>query len=188
MVAGLPGSAQGGFSSVPPRRSLVGLRGRDHHRHGRLGGPRLAVDHRPGRPDHQRHDHQHRGPGHHRLPDRHHQPDLAAVGRQASRPSSPPSRLTDLPIVGWLFNMFLNQGPDHDVGHRPRRSSCRSCSSARAGACAPAPVGEHPRAAETVGHRRHPAALPQRHPGRHLRRPRGRLVHARLRQRRSRTA
>jgi simple sugar transport system permease protein len=65
-------------------------------------------------------------------------------------PFVPPEWLTDLPVVGWLFDMFLNQGPITmsvivlavvlQVLLFRSRWGLRTRS-----------VGEHPRAAETVG-------------------------------------
>ena len=65
-------------------------------------------------------------------------------------PYVPPEALTDLPLVGWLFNMFLNQGPITmsvlvlavilQVLLFRSRWGLRTRS-----------VGEHPKAAETVG-------------------------------------
>jgi simple sugar transport system permease protein len=65
-------------------------------------------------------------------------------------PFVPPEALTDLPFVGWLFNMFLNQGPITmsvivlavvmNILLFRSRWGLRTRS-----------VGEHPKAAETVG-------------------------------------
>ena len=65
-------------------------------------------------------------------------------------PFTPPEALTDLPFVGWIFNMFLNQGPITmsvivlavvmNVLLFRSRWGLRTRS-----------VGEHPKAAETVG-------------------------------------
>jgi simple sugar transport system permease protein len=65
-------------------------------------------------------------------------------------PFVPPEWLTDLPVVGWLFDMFLNQGPITmsvivlaivmQILLFRSRWGLRTRS-----------VGEHPRAAETVG-------------------------------------
>ena len=65
-------------------------------------------------------------------------------------PYVPPEALTDLPLVGWIFNMFLNQGPITmsvivlalvmNVLLFRSRWGLRTRS-----------VGEHPKAAETVG-------------------------------------
>jgi ABC-type uncharacterized transport system permease subunit len=65
-------------------------------------------------------------------------------------PYVPPEALTDLPFVGWLFNMFLNQGPITmivivlavvmNILLFRSRWGLRTRS-----------VGEHPKAAETVG-------------------------------------
>ncbi len=65
-------------------------------------------------------------------------------------PFTPPEALTDLPFVGWLFNMFLNQGPITmgvifiavllNILLFRSRWGLRTRS-----------VGEHPKAAETVG-------------------------------------
>jgi simple sugar transport system permease protein len=65
-------------------------------------------------------------------------------------PYVPPEALTDLPFVGWIFNMFLNQGPITmsviflavvmNVLLFRSRWGLRTRS-----------VGEHPKAAETVG-------------------------------------
>ena len=65
-------------------------------------------------------------------------------------PYVPPEALTDLPLVGWIFNMFLNQGPITmsvivlavimNVLLFRSRWGLRTRS-----------VGEHPQAAETVG-------------------------------------
>lgn len=65
-------------------------------------------------------------------------------------PFTPPEALTDLPFVGWLFNMFLNQGPITmsviviaivlQILLFRSRWGLRTRS-----------VGEHPKAAETVG-------------------------------------
>jgi simple sugar transport system permease protein len=65
-------------------------------------------------------------------------------------PYIPPEALTDLPVVGWLFNMFLNQGPITmsvfllalvmQILLFRSRWGLRTRS-----------VGEHPKAAETVG-------------------------------------
>ncbi len=65
-------------------------------------------------------------------------------------PFIPPEALTDLPFVGWIFNMFLNQGPITmsvlilalilNVLLFRSRWGLRTRS-----------VGEHPKAAETVG-------------------------------------
>ena len=65
-------------------------------------------------------------------------------------PFTPPEALTDLPFVGWVFNMFLNQGPITmsvivlavvmNVLLFSSRWGLRTRS-----------VGEHPKAAETVG-------------------------------------
>lgn len=62
----------------------------------------------------------------------------------------PPSELTDLPVIGWIFDMFLSQGPIamsllvvvivFQVFLFKSRWGLRTRS-----------VGEHPRAAETVG-------------------------------------
>ena len=91
-------------------------------------------------------------------------------------PYTPPEALTDLPFVGWLFNMFLNQGPITMLGHRHRH---RAPDPALPLPLGPAhPLGRRaPQGRRDRGHRRHPAALPQRHPGRHLRGPGGCLVH-----------
>ncbi len=65
-------------------------------------------------------------------------------------PYVPPEALTDLPLVGWVFNMFLNQGPITmsvivlavimNILLFRSRWGLRTRS-----------VGEHPKAAETVG-------------------------------------
>ena len=98
-----------------------------------LRAPRLAVDLPPGGPDHQRHDHQHRRVRPDRLPRPADLEDLARRRRQL-RGLHPAGRAHDLPVVGWLFAMFLDQGPIamSRIVHRGRR--CRSCCSARAGA------------------------------------------------------
>ena len=63
---------------------------------------------------------------------------------------NPPHVLVDLPVVGWIFNMFLNQGPISItaiiviVGAQIWLFRSRWGLRTRA-------VGEHPRAAETVG-------------------------------------
>ena len=62
-----------------------------------------------------------------------------------------PTFLTDLPVVGWLFKAFLDQGPIAMSVIVPRRSSSRSCCSGRAGACARGPSASIPKAADTVG-------------------------------------
>ena len=51
----------------------------------------------------------------------------------------PPEALVDLPIVGWLFNMFLSQGPITMSVIVFVDRSCRSCCSGRAGASAREP-------------------------------------------------
>ncbi len=63
---------------------------------------------------------------------------------------TPPTNLTNLPVVGWLFSMFLNQGPISIsvivlvVGLQLWLFRSRWGLRTRA-------VGEHPKAAETVG-------------------------------------
>jgi hypothetical protein len=116
-----------------------------------LGPPRLALDLAASRPDHQRHDHQHRGVRRDRLP----RPADLQTRRQrrrrvrrlhaARRPS------TNLPVVGWILAMFLNQGPIAMstiivlvIGVQIWLFRSRWGLRTRA-------VGEHPRAAETVG-------------------------------------
>jgi general nucleoside transport system permease protein len=76
----------------------------------------------------------------------------ASSPRSAGRftPFTPPEALTDLPFVGWIFNMFLNQGPITmsvlalavimNILLFRSRWGLRTRS-----------VGEHPKAAETVG-------------------------------------
>ena len=61
----------------------------------------------------------------------------------------PPAGTHRLPVVGWFFNTFLNQGP---IAHRGSSSSIvpDPALPVPLGA-AHAAVGEHPRAAETVG-------------------------------------
>ena len=169
------------------RRSLSGMVA--------VARPRLAVDQRPGRPDHQRHDHQHRGARPDRLPQHAHLASSSPAGAGSFTPFDAARRgSTDLPLVGWLFDDVPAPGPDHDVG---RSSSSivlqillfRSRWGLRTRA-----VGEHPKAAETVGidvirlryrnvilggrlRRRSPAPVPARWrqqlvPGRDDRRPR----------------
>ncbi len=104
---------------------------------------------RTGGPDHQRHHHQHRRGRPHGLP------DLAAVqvipGRAGNfTPYRPPTELTDLPVVGWVFAMFLQQGPITMsvivIVVVMQVLLFRSRWGLRTRA-----VGEHPKAAETVG-------------------------------------
>ncbi len=118
---------------------LAGVVAGDRGRDARVGPPRLAVDLDPGRPDHQRDDHQHRRlrpdrlpqPAHHLAEPAPRAPALSAV-RPAGRADRPAVRRLDLRDV-------LRPGPDRDVGHLPGDRSCRSCSSGRAGACGRAP-------------------------------------------------
>ena len=77
--------------------------------------------------------------------------ELADGRRPVHRPGTPPTALTDLPVVGWLFDTFLDQGPITIVAARHRHRLPDRCCSGRAGACARRAVGEHPKAAETVG-------------------------------------
>ena len=91
------------------------------------------------------------------------------LGAGIFQPLVLPDFLVDLPLVGWMINGFFAHGPIAisvlflvvflQLWLFRSRWGLRT----RA-------VGEHPKAAETVGHRRHQAALPERHPGRHLRR------------------
>ena len=137
----------------------------------RLARPRLAVDLAPRRPDHQRHDHQHRRVRRHGLPEHAH---LAPTRRRApatSRRSRRRPQLTDLPIVGWLFAMFLNQGP---ITMSVIVIVDRAPGPPVPVALGPADAGRR-RASEgrrDGRHRRHPAALSQRPARRDLRRPR----------------
>ena len=78
-------------------------------------------------------------------------PELADGRRRVHGTSTPPAVL-DRPAARRLaLHDALRPGPDHDLAPVRRRSSSRSCCSGRAGACARRAVGEHPRAAETVG-------------------------------------
>ena len=91
----------------------------------------------------------------------------------------PPQELLDLPLVGWIFKMFLTSGPittsviifvdrppDHavPVALGPPDAGRRRASTGR----------RHRR------RRRHPRALPERDPRRHLRRPRRSLADPRV--------
>ena len=116
---------------------------------GDLAPPCLAVDQPADRPDHQRHDHQHRRVRDHRLPE---QRDLGGVAdeRRPVREDHAADGADDLPVVGWLFTTILNQGPI--------TISLLVCAvvlqillfRSRWGLRTRA-VGEHPKAAETVG-------------------------------------
>ena len=126
--------------------------------------PRLAVDQRPGRPDHQRHRHQHHRPRPDRLPQPADQADAAAPGRSTSFQLAAEA-LIDLPLVGWIFKMFLVQGPITmsvivlvivlQILLFRSRWGLRT----RA-------VGEHPRGGRHGRRRRDQAALPERDPRR----------------------
>ena len=136
--------------------------------------PCLVIDLGQGGPDHQRHDHQHRGARDHRLP------DLPAV-RRARRRCGPVQGLdasgrqsTNLPVVGWIFDDVPRPGPDHDLPARHRhRVPDRSVPDALG------PAQPRRRRAPARGrdgrHRRHPAALPERHARRRPGRPRRRV-------------
>ena len=65
-------------------------------------------------------------------------------------PYVPPEALTDLPFVGWLFNMFLNQGPITMSVFLLAIVLTVLLFRSRWGLRTRA-VGEHPKAAETVG-------------------------------------
>ena len=132
-----------------------------------VAAPRVAVDQRPRRPDHQRHDHQHRRVRPDRLPEHAHLADVAERAPARSTPfgrrrgaAGHPGRRLDLQHVP-------QPGPDRDVAASSSWSSSRSCCSVALG---PADAGRR-RASEggrDGRHRRHQAALPERHPGGHV--------------------
>ena len=151
--------------------------GRHPGRHGGVGRPRLAVDLGPRRPDHQRHDHQHLRGRHHRLPE----PARSASTRRrrpaSSRTCGCPSFLIDIPVIGPLIDALLGVGP---IALSMLVSVIvlqvllfRSRWGLRTRVRRRAPEGRR-----DGGHRRHQAALPQRDPGRRLRRPGRRLPDA----------
>ena len=114
-------------------------------------GARVALDQHPRRPDHLRHDHQHLRRRHHRVPEPAHQPVRTTVGRASSpQLAACPRPIDDIPVIGWLLDAFLAQGP---IGLSLLVSVLvlqillfRSRWGLRTRA-----VGEHPEAAETVG-------------------------------------
>ncbi len=86
----------------------------------------------------------------------------------------PPEFLLDLPIVGWLFDTILGQGPITIGLHRHRH---RLPDRAVPDPLGPAQPGGRraPARGRDGRHRRHPAALPERHAGRRPGRARRRL-------------
>ena len=113
--------------------------------------PRLAVHHREGRPDHQRHDHQHRGPRastgylHH-----HHQRLVPAVGRQVHHVRAARRGSRTCPSSAGSSTCSSSQGPITMsvlvLAVVLQVLLFRSRWGLRTRA-----VGEHPKAAETVG-------------------------------------
>ena len=136
--------------------------------------PRLALDLDPGRPDHQRDDHQYPRLRPDRLPQSADHLAEPASRRRHLPALVLPGYLVDLPFVGWILKGFFAQGP---ITISVLFLVVVPPDLALPLALGPADPGR--RGASQGGrdgrHRRHQAPLPERHPGWHLRGTGGRV-------------
>ena len=155
LVAALVAQAMGRStrrrSSAQRSRSSLGVVAAVAIGHARVAPPRLAIDLDPGRPDHQRDDHQHP-----RLrPDRLPQPADHLAEPASRRRHLPTHRAARLPRRPARSSAGSSRGSSPTARSRSRSSSwscsSRSGSSASRWGLRTRAVGEHPKAAETVG-------------------------------------
>ena len=125
---------------------------RDHRRDAALAAPRLAVDHDQGRPDHQRHGHQHPRPRRDGLLQPAAGLDVRAVRRRARCPVRRPRRGRQTSrSIGPIINGALQPGPDRDEPDRLRDRPADPAVPIALGPADTRPSASIRKAADTVG-------------------------------------